>query len=152
MLFRSVGVRHGRRVETRGDRPRDVRDVGHDTRADRARNLAYALEVYRARVGRSAADNHLRVVLLRQTFELVVVYLLRLARDAVLRDLVAEAGEVQGVAVREVPAVREVHAENRVAVLQGREVDGHVRLRARVRLHVRVLRAEYLLRASMAVC
>src|SRR4051794_33627368 len=100
-----------------GDRPRDVRDVRHDARADRARYRAYALEVYHARVGRRAADYHARVMLLRETFKFVVVYLLGLARDAVLDDLVTEAGEVQRVAVREVAAVREVHAENRVPVL-----------------------------------
>jgi hypothetical protein len=49
--------------------------------------------------------------------------------------------------VREVAAVREVHAEDRVAVLKGREVDRHVGLRPRVRLHVGVLGAEDFLRA-----
>src|ERR1035437_9795435 len=41
-------------------------------------------------------------------------------------------------AVREVPAVCERHAEERVAGLQARDGDGRVRLRARVRLDVRV--------------
>ena len=40
------------------------------------------------------------------------------------------AGEVERVAVREVAAVREVHAEHGVARLQQREVDRHVGLRA----------------------
>ena len=54
-------------------------------------------------------------------------------------------------AVRQVAAVREVHAEDRVARLEQREVDRHVRLRARVRLHVGVLGAEQLpSRASIA--
>ena len=44
--------------------------------------------------------------------------------------------------MREVPAVREVHAQHRVARLQRRHVHGHVGLRAGVRLHVGVLRAE----------
>ena len=42
----------------------------------------------------------------------------------------------------EVPAVVEPETEDRVAGLQEREVGGHVRLRARVRLHVCMLRAE----------
>ena len=45
-------------------------------------------------------------------------------------------------AVRQVAAVREVHAEHRVAGLEQRQVDAHVRLRAGVRLHVDVLGAE----------
>ena len=43
--------------------------------------------------------------------------------------------------------MRELERQDRVARLQRRHVDGHVRLRARVRLDVRVLRAEQLLRA-----
>ena len=43
--------------------------------------------------------------------------------------------------------MREVHAEDRVARLERGEVDGHVRLRARVRLHVGVVGPEELLRA-----
>ena len=45
-------------------------------------------------------------------------------------------------AVRQVAAVREVHAEHGVARLQQREVDRHVRLRAGVRLDVGVVGAE----------
>ena len=43
-------------------------------------------------------------------------------------------------------AVRQVHRQDRVAGLQQREVDGHVGLRAGVRLDVGVLAAEELLR------
>ena len=50
-------------------------------------------------------------------------------------------------AVREMPAMREIHAEHGVARLQQGEIDGHVGLRARVRLHVGVLGAEQRLRA-----
>src|SRR5438067_11564339 len=43
------------------------------------------------------------------------------------------------------PAVREFEREDRVARLERRHVDGHVRLRTRMRLHVRVLGPEKLL-------
>ena len=62
-------------------------------------------------------------------------------------DRVELAREIQRMAVRQVAAVREIHPEHRVARLQQREVHGHVRLRAGVRLHVGVLGAEQLLRA-----
>ena len=62
--------------------------------------------------------------------------------DAVGHDRVELAGEIERVAVREVAAVRQVHAEHRVARLQQRHVDRHVRLRAGVRLHVDVVGAE----------
>src|SRR5205085_10220034 len=59
---------------------------------------------------------------------------------------VEAAGEVDPEPVRQVPAVRELEREDRVARLQRREVDGHVGDGAGVRLHVRVLGAEELLR------
>ena len=78
---------------------------------------------------------------------LVVVDHVGPARDAVGGDRVEPAREVDLEPVREVAAVVEPQAEDRVAGLQQREVRGHVRLRARVRLDVRVLGAEELLRA-----
>ena len=49
-------------------------------------------------------------------------------------------------AVREMAAVREIHAEDRVAGLQNREINRHVGLAARVRLNVDMLGAEKLFR------
>ena len=62
-------------------------------------------------------------------------------------ELVELPGEVDLQPVRQVAAVVEREPEHAVAGLQHGEVDRHVRLRARVRLHVRVLGAEQLLRA-----
>ena len=77
-----------------------------------------------------------------QPVELVVVDPLVVLPHAVGDDRVELAREVERVAVRQVAAVREVHAEHRVARLEQRHVHRHVRLRARVRLHVGVLGAE----------
>jgi len=51
------------------------------------------------------------------------------------------------VPVREVSAVRQIHPQHRVARLQRRHIDGDIRLRARMRLHVSMLRAKQRLRA-----
>ena len=85
-------------------------------------------------------------MLLREREHVVVVDEVRLARDAVVDDVVEPTGEVDLQAVRQVAAVRELERENRVARLECREVDRHVRLRAGMRLDVRVLRAEECLR------
>ena len=79
--------------------------------------------------------------------QLVVVDGLGFAGHAVGDDLVGLAGKIQRMAVREVSAVRQVQAENRVARLDDRGVGGHVRGRAGMRLHVGVLGAEELLGA-----
>ena len=77
----------------------------------------------------------------------VVVDEVRLPRDAVVDDVVEPPREVHLEAVGQVAAVRQLEREDRVARLQDGEVDGHVRLRTRVRLDVRVLGAEERLRA-----
>ena len=131
----------------RRDQPRDVRHVGDDRRADGATDVAHALEVEDAGIGAGADHDHLRLVLVRQPLELVVVDPLIVLADAVGDDRVELAGEVERMAVGEMAAVGEVHAEHGVARLQQREIDRHVGLRAGVRLHVGVLGAEQLLGA-----
>jgi hypothetical protein len=54
--------------------------------------------------------------------------------------------------VRQVAAVRQVHAEDRVARLQRGQVHGHVRLRAGVGLHVGVLAPKSAFARSIASC
>ena len=142
-----VRVRDRRRVLAAGDQARDVRHVDEERRADRVRDLAHPRPVDDARVGREAADDHLRPHLLGQLLHGVVVDQLGLAIDAVRVDLVELAAEVRGAAVREVAAGRQVHAHHPVAGLAHRHVDGRVGLRAGVRLHVHVLGAEQLLGA-----
>jgi hypothetical protein len=68
--------------------------------------------------------------------------------NAVRNDLEELAGEVDRAAVCEVAAVGQVHRQDRVAGLELREVDRHVRLRAGMRLDIDVIGAEKLLRAA----
>ena len=104
-------------------------------------------EVELARVGGPAGDDQLRSALARHARDRVHVDQARLGVDLVGRDVVEAAREVDLHAVREVAAVGEREAHDRVPGLQQRVVDRRVRLRARVRLDVGVLGAEELLRA-----
>ena len=63
-----------------------------------------------------------------------------------MRDGVQAAGEVHLQAVRQVSAVVESEREDGVPRIEHGRVDGHVRLRAGVRLHVRVVGPEQVLR------
>ncbi len=122
-----------------------MRHVGDDRCAHGRRPIARdPLEVDHARVGTRADHDHLRLVLVREAVELVVVDPLIVFTDAVRHDGVELSGEVERMAVSEVAAVRQVHAKDGVARLEEREVHRHVRLRAGVRLHVDVVRAEEL--------
>ena len=83
----------------------------------------------------------------REPLELIVVEALVLLADAVGHDPVELAREVQRVAVGEVPAVCEVHAEQRVARLErGEEHVGFGTLR-RSRSLLRI-RAELMIQPS----
>ena len=81
-------------------------------------------------------------MLVGEPLELVVVDPLVVLAHAVGDDRVELAREVERMAVGQVAAVRQVHAEHGVARLEQRHVDRHVGLRAGVRLHVGVLGAE----------
>ena len=130
-----------------GDEPGEVRHVDHQQGTDLVGDRAEALEVELARVGRPAGEHELRAALLRDPLDLVHVDQRALAIHLVGGDVVQAARDVDLHPVREVAAVRELEPEDRVARLEQRVVDGDVRLRARVRLHVDVVAAEDLLRA-----
>ena len=128
-----------------GDKPRNMRHIHHEERADRLCNRPDALEVNRACICRSTRDNHFGIVLLRKRLKRIVVNALRLAIHTVGNDLVICPRDVDGAAVCQMPAVRQIHAEDRVARLQQCKEDRHIRLRARMRLHIRPCRSEELL-------
>ena len=129
-------------MQAGGDEAGEVRHVAEQQRADLVGDLPELVGLDGARIGGPAADDQLRPVLLREAEHLVVVDEIRLAAHAVVGDRVQASGEVDLEPVCEMAAVRELEREDRVAVLERGQVDGHVRLRARVRLHVRVLGAE----------
>ena len=134
-----VGVRHRRRDRPAGDQADEVRGVDHQPGADLVGDLPERGEVDQPRVGRRAADDHLRPVLEGQVAHLVVVDQLGVLADAVGHGVEPLAGEVDLRAVGEVAAVRQDHREHRVARLQQRGVGREVGARAGVRLQVGVL-------------
>src|SRR5581483_6840118 len=117
-----------------------------DRCADAIGGLADAREVDHARIRARANHDHLRLMFVGEAIELVVIDPLVLFFHAVRDDRVQLAGKIQWMPMREVAAVRQVHAEDGVAGLEQREVHRHVRLRARMRLHVGMLGAEQCLR------
>src|SRR5207245_11802621 len=80
-----------------------------------------------------------------QVANLVEIDALGVLPHAVGDDRIELPGVIDGASGGQVPAVREIGAEHGVAGLQQGEVDGNVRLRARVPLEVGVLGCEQLL-------
>ena len=142
-----VGIGHRRGVHARRDQAAYVRHVHEHVRAALVADLADALPVYDARVGAGAGDYHLGLELKRLAAQLVIVYKLAVLVHAVGADVKILAGYRGLGAVGQVSAAAQVHAHEHVAGLAQREVDGHVRLAARVGLDVGVLGAEQLARA-----
>ena len=124
-------------------RPRRAREMGHvdhQVRADRVGDLAEALEVELARVGRPAGDDHLRPVLLGEALHLVHVDQARLAIDVVGDDLVQPARDVDLHPVGEMAAVGQLEPHQRVprrAAAPGRRPCWPARRRAAARSRAR---------------
>jgi hypothetical protein len=114
--------------------------------ADLVADLAKALEVEVARVGRSAGDDQLGLMLPRQALELVMVDEMVVGAHAILNSVEPLARLGRRGAVGEMPAGREAQAHNRVARLQQGHHHGPIGLGARMRLDVGEAAVEQLLR------
>ena len=127
--------------------PGDVSDIGEQNCVDLVGNRAECIEVDDARVGCRSTLNQLGSMLQREFAQLVVVDTTTVFAHPVGDDVVELAREVDRAAVRKVATVVEVHGKDRVAYVEHRLVDSGIRLRSRVRLHIRVVGTEELLRA-----
>ncbi len=119
-----------------GDQPGEVRHVHEQEGADLVGDLAEPHEVELPRVRRPAGDDQLGLDPAGQPADLVHVDPVVLLGDLVRCHVVEQPGEVDPHAVREVPAVCQRQAQDRVARLDQRLHRRRVRLRAGVRLHV----------------
>ena len=142
-----VGIRHGGGMLARRDQTRDVRHVHHQQRAALVGDFAELLKIDYARVCARARDYQLRLFLQRQFAQRVVIDGFVAFAHAIGYYVKVFARHVDGTAVRQMPAVAQVHAQYRVARLQQREVYRKVGLCARVRLYIGMIRAEQLARA-----
>ena len=133
---------HRCRVLAGRDETGEVRHIDDEERADLIGDPPKAREIEKARIRGRPGNDHLGSVLLRQPLDLVVVDQLVLAADVIRHDLVQLRGEVHRRAMREVSTLVEREAEHGVARLHHRGVRRHVRLCARMGLHVDRGRAE----------
>ncbi|SKF64881.1 Uncharacterised protein [Mycobacteroides abscessus subsp. bolletii] len=141
-----MGVWHRGRVYARRDQTGEMGHVNHQVCADLIGDAAEFGEVEPARIGRPAGQDQFGLPLVGQPLDLGHVDPVVVLADVVGRDVIQFAGEVQLHAVRQMPAVRQIQAEDGVT---GGQQCGHgrrIRLRSGVRLHIRVRRAEQGLR------
>ena len=137
-------VRHRIRIHARRDQAGDMRHVDEQIRANLVGDRAETCPVHQLRIRAETTDQHLRFVFDGETLDLVVIDQTMFV-DAVLHRVEQLAGNIHLGAVGEMAAVRKRHTEDCIAGLQQREVHGLIRLRARMRLHICIARAEQLL-------
>jgi len=131
-----MGVFHGIVEQSGGNEARRVGHVYQQQRPDLVGDLAHALVVPLARVGRRTADDQLRAALFGQTLHGVVVDTPGGLVELIAHGLEILARHIDRRTVREVAAVRQVETHEGVAGLQAGEENGHVGLCARVGLDV----------------
>src|SRR5256885_4987016 len=110
-------------------------------------DFADALEIDEARIGAGASHDHTGLVFVGELFDFVVVDALVFLAHAIGDEFVHTAAEIERVAVGEMAAVGEIHAEHGVAGLEGGHVDGYVGGGAGMGLYVGVLGAKEFLGA-----
>jgi hypothetical protein len=121
-----------------------VRHVDHEFRAELFGDFGKLLVVDFAGIGARPGDDHLGLVFLGQRCDLIEVDAMVFRIDPVGVELVELATDVQRHPVRQVTPLGKIQSEDDVAGLELGEVDGHVGLRARVRLYVGVFGPEKL--------
>src|SRR4051794_19274517 len=96
------------------DETSDMRHVDHQISSDFIRDFAEFRKVDFAWVCTCTRNDQLRLMLKRFLTDIFVVDTLVLFADTILDEIVQLPGKVPRAAVRQVPAVGKVHAENRV--------------------------------------
>ncbi len=142
-----MGMGQRARMDAARHQPGEMGHVDHEIGADGIGDLAEALEIPEARIGRAAGQDELRLVLLRQALDLVHVDALILAPDAIGHDLEPFARLVDRRAMGQMPARGEVQPHEGVAGLQQREEDRLIGLGAGMGLHIGEIAGEELLGA-----
>src|SRR5947209_5963760 len=100
-------MRHWARMEPSRDETGNVRHIGGHDGADTFTGGADSGEVDDAWIRARANHDHLRLMLVGETIDLVIVDPLLVFCDAVRHDLIQLSGEVQRMAVRQMPTMSE---------------------------------------------
>ena len=119
-----------------GDESGRVSHIYHKDGAYFVGKTAHAGVVPFAGVGRSSTDEKSRAFAAGNLFHLVIVYIAVVLAYAVVESLEHDTREIDGRAVREVPALREVESHEFVAGFEACHEYSHIGLCSRVRLHV----------------
>ena len=137
-----VRVRHRVGVDPRRHQASHVGHVHQQVGAHFVGNSAEARPVHDPGIGGEAGHDHLRLVLQRQRFHLVIVDLASIRFQTKLNGVVHLAGKIRLGTVSQVAAICQAHAQHGVAGVAQGQVDRRVGLGTGVGLDVGVVGAE----------
>ena len=141
-----VGVGQRAGMDPGGDQAGEMGHVDHEKGPDLVGDFFESGEIQDPGIGRRTTPQQFRSRFICELLDGVVVEESGLRGDTVLDRVVVQTRDTDVGAVREVPAAGQGHAHDTVPGFGQRHVDGLVRRRAGVRLHVDVLGAEQKLR------
>ena len=124
-----------------------MRHIDHEKRAVFVCNFGKSFEINGPGICGRTGNEQLRAVPADHVLDLIVVDAARLRVHTVADAVIVFAGEIDAGTVRQMAAAGKIHAHERIARLQKRGVDRQICLRAGVRLHIGIGRAEQLFRA-----
>ena len=129
-------------MDAAGDQAGIVGHVDHEERPHRAGDLRELGVVDLAGISARTSHDEFRLVLAGLLGHVIEIDTMIALPHAVRNHVVELSREIDRAAVRQVTALGQVHRQIPVARLEHGQVDGHVGLRAGVRLHVGMVAAE----------
>ena len=129
-------------MKPRRDKACDVRHIHHEKSAGFIRDFAQFCKVDRTRICGCACNDHLGFVHKGKAAHFIIVDHFRFRIYTIGNEVIILAGHVHGAAVRQVSAMGQIHAKHGVSIVQERKINGKVRLRAGMRLHICVFCAK----------
>ncbi len=115
-------------MDLRRHQPADMRNVGHQVRADLVCNLPENAEVNDTRVGARARDDELGLYFMGHLADLLIVQLVGIRVQAIEVRLIHLPAEVDGSPMGQMAPLSDRHGHDPVPRLQRGEVGGHVGL------------------------
>ena len=142
-----MGIFHRIVKQPRSNQSGRMRHVNHKDGTHLIGNFAHAFVVPFTAVGRTAADDHLRLVFKRQALHFIIVHTSRLTVQIVTNGVIQDARRVHTRTVRKMTTMIKIKPHKSVARFQHGQEHGSIGLRSRMRLHIGILCIEEFLDA-----
>ena len=117
-----------------------MRHICHQkTTRNLAPNLGHALKIWHLHKGRVTNQNNLRLLLVRQALELIVINIARLSYRTIVNKVVNLCALRHRRTMRQMSAMTKIHTKHRIARFEPRVINRIIRLRATVWLYIRMV-------------